>query len=196
MKTNAIGIWESTDMFWGKSQATVGPIYLDMNIYPEHQKSMTVDTGLISDGMGGLELNILTHFSENWATSANDNKVNKALAERVTTNVLRESVSNMYCGEICVLGDMSIKPHDRFYVNDVYEDMQGFMEVEGVVYSMSSSTGFTTTVYPDTIVRMAEDAQEAGSRISAGTFFGSLGVSVTGRIMGISTFARMDSMFI
>ena len=196
MKTNAIGIWESTDMFWGKSQSTVGPIYLDMNIYPEHQKSMTVDTGLISDGMGGLELNILTHFSENWATSANDNKVNKALAERVTTNVLRESVSNMYCGEICVLGDMSIKPHDRFYVNDVYEDMQGFMEVEGVVYSMSSSTGFTTTVYPDTIVRMAEDAQEAGSRISAGTFFGSLGVSVTGRIMGISTFARLDSMLI
>ena len=158
MKTNAIGIWESTDMIWGKNQSTVGPIYLDMNIYPEHQRSMTVDTTLVSDGVGGLELNVFTHFSENWASDANDNKVNKALAERVTTNVLRESVSNMYCGELCILGDTSIKPYDRFYVEDTYEDMMGHMEVEGVVFSMNSSTGFTTTIYPDTIVRIAEDS--------------------------------------
>ncbi len=193
MKTNATGIWESTDLIWGKSQATVGPIYLDMNIYPEHQRSMTVDTTLVSDGAGGLELNFITHFSENWKSDANDNKVNKALAERVTTNVLKESVSNMYCGEICVLGDTSIKPYDRFYVNDVYEDMQGHMEVEGVVYSMNSSTGFTTTVYPDAIVRMSEDTHESATRIVSGTMLSSFGISITGRLMGINTFARMDS---
>jgi hypothetical protein len=193
MKTNAVGIWESTDMIWGKSQATVGPIYLDMNIYPEHQKSMTVDTTLVSDGAGGLELNPITHFSEKWASDASDNKVNKALAERVTTNVLRESVSNMYCGELCVLGDLSIKPYDRFYVNDTYEDMKGHMEVEGVVYSMNSATGFTTTIYPDTIVRMAEDNHEAAVRIIDGAMVGSFGVAITARLLGISTLARMDT---
>ena len=196
MKTNAVGIWESTDMIWGKSQSTVGPIYLDMNIYPEHQKSMTVDTTLISDGAGGLELNIFTHFSENWASDANDNKVNKALAERVTTNVLRESVSNMYCGELCVLGDTSIKPFDRFYVEDTYEDMQGHMEVEGVVYSMNSATGFTTTIYPDTIVRMGEDNHEAAVHLINGRMLGSLSVAVTGRLLGINTLARMDTVLL
>ena len=195
MKTNATGLWESTDMIWGRSQSTVGPIYLDFNIYPEHQKAMTVDTTLVSDGVGGLELNLFTHFSENWASSANDNKVNKALAERVTTNVLRESVSNMYCGEVCVLGDTSVKPYDRFYINDYYEDMQGHMEVEAVVYSMNSSTGFTTTIYPDLIVRM-DDNHEAARQIVNGTFVSSLGVAVGGRLMAINTFARIDSKLI
>lgn len=193
MKTNAVGIWESTDMIWGKSQSTVGPIYLDMNIYPEHQKSMTVDTTLISDGAGGLELNIFTHFSANWASDANDNKVNKALAERITTNVLRESVSNMYCGEVCVLGDTSVKPYDRFYINDCYEDMCGHLEVEAVVYSMNSATGFTTTIYPDAIIRMAEDNHEAARQMVNGAMIGSLGLAVAGRLMGISTFARLDT---
>ncbi len=192
MKTNAVGLWESTDMIWGRSQSTVGPIYLDMNIYPEHQKSMTVDTTLVSDGEGGIELNLFTHFSENWSASEYDTKVNKALAERVTTNVLRDSVSDMYCGELCILGDTSIKPYDRFYINDYYEDMQGHMEVEAVVYSMSSSTGFTTTVYPDLIVR-TDDPHEAAVQLVNGAMIGSLAVGVGGRLMGISTFARIDS---
>ena len=195
MKTNAVGIWESTDMIWGKSQSTVGPIYLDMNIFPEYQKSMTVDTGLVSDGKGGLELNIFTHFAENWASDANDNKVNKALAERVTTNVLRESVSNMYCGELCVLGDTAIKPYDRFYVNDFYEDMMGQMEVEAVVYSMNSATGFTTTIYPDCIVR-ADDNHEAARQLISGAFIGSIVAGVSGRNMAIHAFARTSSSMV
>ena len=193
MKTNAVGIWESTDMVWGKSQATVGPIYLDINIYPEYQRSMTVDTTLVSDGVGGLELNFFTHFSENWASDANDNKVNKALARRVTTNVLRDSVSNMYCGELAILGDTSVKPHDRFYINDIYEDMMGHMEVEAVVFSMNSATGFTTTIYPDAIVRTADDNQEAARRFAHGPMVGSLAFSVLGRNLGINSLARIDS---
>ena len=195
MKTNAVGIWESTDAIWGKSQATVGPIYLDMNIYPEYQKSMTVDTGLVSDGKGGLELNLFTHFAENWASDANDNKVNKALAERITTNALRESVSDMYCGEVCILGDTAIKPYDRFYINDYYEDMMGHMEVEAVVYSMNSATGFTTTIYPDCIVR-TDDNHEAARQLVSGTFFSSLILGVSGRHMVIHSFARMNSSLV
>ena len=195
MKTNATGIWESTDMIWGRSQSTVGPIYLDMNIYPENQKSMTVDTTLVSDGSAGLELNLFTHFAEKWASDEKDTKVNQALARRVTTNVLRESVSNMYCGELCVLGDTSIKPHDRFFINDCYEDMQGHMEVEGVVYSMNSSTGFTTTIYPDLIVR-SDDPHEPAKRMVDGTFLGSCTLAVGARLGAISTFARLDSALV
>jgi hypothetical protein len=196
MKTNAVGIWESTDMFWGTSQDTCGPIYLDINIYPEYQKSMTVDTMLVSDGCPGIDIPIVTHFSEQWNLSSYGNKVNKSLAERITTNTLKESVSNMYCGELCVLGNVAIKPYDRFYVNDYYEDMQGHMEVEGVVYSMNSSTGFTTTIYPDAIVR-ADDDHEGARHMINGTYVASGLVAGVGIRLGVMTqLASVDSKLI
>jgi hypothetical protein len=70
--------------------------------------------------------------------------------------------------------------------------MQGHMEVEAVVYSMNSSTGFTTTIYPDLIVR-SEDVHEAANILTAGSFIGSLITGIGGRLMLINTFARVDS---
>ena len=138
-------------MIWGTSQDTVGPIFLDMNIYPEYQKSMTVDTGLIGGGNGGLNLGVTTHFAEQWETSANSDKVNKSLVEKVTTNILRNSVKDMYEGELCVIGDPTVKPFDSMCFCDVYEDMNGTVEVETVIHSLNASTGFTTTIVPDII---------------------------------------------
>jgi hypothetical protein len=160
MKTNATGIWEGTDLIWGSSSKTCGPIYLDMNIYPEYQKSMTVDTGLVAAGNGGIDIPFMNWASESWNMSDKADKVNKSLAERITTNTLRESVMNMYAGEIGIVGNASIKPHDRVSLVDTYEDMTGQVEVEAVVHSMNFNTGFTTTVYPDLIVRQ-EDQYEA-----------------------------------
>lgn len=51
-----------------------------MNIYPEYQKAMTVDTGLLAAGNGGIDIGVFTHYSEKWSLDANDDKVNKALA--------------------------------------------------------------------------------------------------------------------
>ncbi len=165
MKTNATGIWEGTDLIWGSESKTCGPIYLDLNIYPEYQKAMTVDTGLVAAGNGGIDIPTLTHFSEEWNLNSNADKVNKSLAERITLNTLRESIQGMYLGEICVIGNPVIKPYDRFSINDTYEDMNGQMEVEGVVYSMNFNTGFTTTVYPDLIVLQDDPHEMARQQI-------------------------------
>ena len=161
IKTNAVGVWEGTDMWWGQEQKTCGPLYVDINIYPEHQKSMTVDTGLIASGNGGIDIPFITHFSEEWNLNAESDKVNKRLAERITANTLRETMMNMYAGEICVIGDPSVKPYDRISISDSYESMTGQMEVEAVVYSMNFNTGFTTTIYPDLIVRMDDPLEPA-----------------------------------
>ena len=192
MKTNAVGIWEGTDLLFGSSQKTVGPIYLDMNIYPEYQKSMTVDTTLIASGNGGIDFNPFTHFSEEWNMDAEDDKVNKSLAERITTNTLRESVMNMYSGEICIIGNPAIKPHDRISVIDSYEDMQGQMEVEGVVYSMNTATGFTTTIYPDLIVRMNDPYELPAANIYGNITAAFVG-TITGRLLVINALSRVDS---
>jgi hypothetical protein len=192
MKTNATGIWEGTDLIWGSEQKTCGPIYLDMNIYPEYQKSMTVDTGLVAAGNGGIDIPFVTSKSEDWNLNANADKVNKTLAERITTNTLRESVMNMYTGEICVIGDPSVKPYDRISIVDMYEDMTGQMEVEGVVYSMNAATGFTTTIYPDLIVRM-DDPHEIARQSILGNVVAGFSVVVTTKLGIIATLSRVSS---
>ena len=192
MKTNATGIWEGTDAIWGSEQKTCGPIYLDFNIYPEYQKSMTVDTGLIAAGNGGIDIPFITSRAEEWNFSANTDKVNKTLAERVTLNTLRESVMNMYVGELCVIGDPSVKPYDRISITDTYEDMEGQMEVEAVVYSMNAATGFTTTIYPDLIVRQDDPHEIARQQIISQVSAGLLSV-VTARIAIIAPLARISS---
>ena len=192
IKTNATGIWEGTDAIWGTEQKTCGPIYLDINIYPEYQKSMTVDTGLIAAGNGGIDIPFITSRAEEWNFSANTDKVNKTLAERVTLNTLRESVMNMYIGEICVIGDPSVKPYDRISIVDSYEDMEGQMEVEAVVYSMNAATGFTTTIYPDLIVRQDDPHEVARQQIIGQITAGLISV-VTARIAVIAPLARISS---
>ena len=192
MKTNATGIWEGTDVIWGSEQKTCGPIYLDMNIYPEYQKSMTVDTGLVGVGNGGIDIPFVTHYAEDWNLNANADKVNKTLAERITLNTLRESVSNMYTGEICVIGDPSVKPYDRISIVDSYEDMCGQCEVEAVVFSMNAATGFTTTIYPDLIVRQ-DDPHEIATQQILGNVIAGFVTTVTARIAVIAPLARVSS---
>ena len=179
MKTNAVGTWQSTDMIWGTSQDTVGPIFLDMNIYPEYQKSMTVDTGLIGGGNGGLNLGVTTHFAEQWETSANSDKVNKSLVEKVTTNILRNSVKDMYEGELCVIGDPTVKPFDSMCFCDVYEDMNGTVEVETVIHSLNASTGFTTTIVPDIITCTESIEERVGEKSIMSKFITAAGVGVS-----------------
>ena len=192
IKTNATGIWEGTDAIWGSESKTCGPIYLDLNIYPEYQKSMTVDTGLMAAGNGGIDIPVITHYAEDWNLNANADKVNKSLAERITTNTLRETIMNMYTGEICVIGDPSVKPYDRISVSDYYEDMFGQMEVEAVVYSMNASTGFTTTIYPDLIVRQDDPHEVAKQQILGAMVAGFISV-VGGRLAVIAPLARIQS---
>lgn len=177
MKTNAVGLWQASSMLWGREQETVGPIYLDMNIYPEYQKSMTVDTGLLGSGNGGVDLGVTTHFGEKYSTSVYDDKVNKSLAWRVTANTLRDSVKDMYLGDLCVLGDPSVKPYDRVYLHDTYEDMLGQFEVEAVVHNMSVETGFSTSIMPDVIARH-EDSFEVANQSLLSAVGGMLGLAV------------------
>lgn len=195
IKTNAMGTWEASTPLWGREQATVGPIYLDMNIYPEYQKSMTVDTGLLAAGNGGIDIPLTDHFGEKWAMNANDDKVNKELAWRMTMNVLRQTVKDMYQGELCVIGDPSIKPYDRFFMTDSYEDMEGQMEVEAVVYSMNAETGFTTTITPDVIVRHNDPHEVARQRLFA-NFASMAKLTITSRLMLVNTFAAVDNKLI
>lgn len=171
IRTNATGIWQATNWTFGRKSSTVGPVYLDINIYPEYQKSMTYDTGLLADGNGGIDINPITKIFEGHAFSGKfgqedktyDDKVNVKLAERMTINALKESVKDMYQGELCILGSPGIKPYDRIHVFDPQEDMTGDFEVETVIHSLNPYTGFTTTIHPDLIVRFNDNKTEVAT---------------------------------
>ena len=67
----------------------------------------------------------------------------------------------MYQGDVGIIGDPSVKPHDRVFIYDTYEDMQGMFEVEAVVHTMSVQNGFTTSIMPDVIARHQDEMEPA-----------------------------------
>lgn len=161
MKTNATGIWQASGWLSGRTQETVGPVYLDQNIYPEYQKSMTYDTGLLADGNGGIDIKPITKVFEKFCGGSEfDDKVNKELARRMTISALKDSVKDMYQGQLGILGSPAIKPFDRIELVDIVESMNGAFECETVIHSLNAETGFTTTIVPDVIVRDINNPHE------------------------------------
>ena len=163
MKTTATGLYQVAASFNTKEQHKVGPLYADIDIYPENQKSMIVDTQLFAKGIPyiGVATNFITSFEPMDALLSNDeepgmftgghNMSAKGIAWRMTASALKDSMKEMYAGDLVVLGDTSIKPHDRVYINDTYTGIVGQVTAREVVHHMSLENGFITTITPDCI---------------------------------------------
>lgn len=183
IKTNASGLYQVCNVANIKEQHIVGPIFADIDIYPEQQKSMIVDTQLLAKGvpiLGAAGLNFVTSFEvvddliasgkhligavgelfgadkDNAMSSA---KSDKTIAWRMTASALKDSMKEMYCGDIVLLGDPTIKPHDRMLIADNYQGLSGQVTAKEVIHGMTIDEGFTTTVSPDCI-NIVEDRFE------------------------------------
>ena len=109
MKTVALGLYEIAESLNIKCQKRVGPIYADADIFPEFQKSMVVDTQLYGKGLPivGFFTNTLTNdLMDNVITTESRNHEN--IAWRMTASALKDSMKDMYCGDLVILGDPSI----------------------------------------------------------------------------------------
>ncbi len=172
VRTNAVGYYTGRS---GKSYS-IGPLWVDWDIYPEDQKSMSYDTSLTISGnwltrtwkgTGELIGSAVKLVSGDKSVSEKETYIKK-IAWRATANALKESVYDMYQGDMIMIGSPSIKPHDRIFLHDKYEDMQGAFLVEGCVHNMSVLNGFTTTIYPDCIA-VVDDRHELAIQTMAGT---------------------------
>lgn len=74
------------------------------------------------------------------------------MADRYLQGLLIRYMKDTYKGQLLLLGDPTIKPHDRILVMDSYTGMTGPVDVEQVVHTMSPSTGFLTEVTPDLVI--------------------------------------------
>lgn len=67
-------------------------------------------------------------------------------------STVRDYMKEMYKGELVVLGDPSLKPHDICYMKDDMYDMNGNFMVRSVTHHFSHETGFISSIEPDALV--------------------------------------------
>ena len=163
IKENTSGIaTQITAVSDGKFPVTVS---LDKAAPPEKQVEKTVETGLYWDnpkgeGVFGI-LQPIFHPLETARGIAKhaQGEPDELTARRVALSYLKENLKDIYGGEIIVIGNTSIRPHDLVYLADVYSRMYGIFEVEQVVHHFTPETGFVTSITPNAFVTVNDPAR-------------------------------------
>lgn len=173
IRTNAVGHYVGPGWL-GKKPNTVGPLFVDIDIFPEYQKSTSVNLNYEYKNNDILPFNIpiIDKGAEtfDWGNGPNGEKT----AWRSTASALKNSMKDMYKGELIVMGDPTVKPYDKFSIQDMYEDMTGVAEVEQVVHMFSIDTGFTTSITPDLISAIDNKYETTNNAITSQMMMGSL----------------------
>ena len=146
----------------GKYPVTVS---LDKAAPPERQVEKTVETGIYFDSVKGEGVWGVLHpifhplqTARGIAKTAQGDP-DELTARRVALSYLKESLKDIYGGEIIVIGNADIRPHDIVYLADVYERMYGIFEVEQVVHHFTPETGFVTSITPNAFVTVNDPSR-------------------------------------
>lgn len=74
------------------------------------------------------------------------------MADRYMQGLLMRYMKDTYKGQLLLLGDPRIRPYDRIIVMDDYTGMNGPIDVEQVVHTLTPASGFLTEVTPDFVI--------------------------------------------
>lgn len=137
-------------------------VHFDKGAPPERQIETSVETGLAwvkPDGPPILKyilnpIDTMASFSTRF-----NNGDQETSAKRIALWYLKEGLKDIYGGEITIIGDPSIRPHDLIYLADVKERMYGLCQVEQVVHHFNAEMGFVTSITPNAIVTINDPAQ-------------------------------------
>lgn len=146
----------------GKYPVTVA---LDKGAPAERQVEKTVETGLYYDNMVGSGffgfLHPLMHPLETVRGVIKNvqGAPDELSARRVALAHLKESIKDIYGGELLIIGNSDIRPHDLVYIADVYERMYGLFEVEQVIHHFTSDMGFVTSITPNALVTVNDPSR-------------------------------------
>jgi hypothetical protein len=199
VRTCAVGIYSSSGWLGSEKAKRVGPMWVDFDIYPEKQKTMTFDTQLLAKGSAVGDIIPFVNWLQN-ELSDDQGKIQGgyALAWRMTAAALKNAVKDMYQGEIVVIGDPSVKPYDKIWIEDVYERMQGSFEAEAVVHNFTVTEGYTTSIYADCIAcvddRYEQIAQNLGNSVVAKSVGAYTAVVLTSALFAGSTKPLITAM--
>jgi hypothetical protein len=174
IKENISGVaTQVTAVSDGKYPVTVA---LDKAAPPERQVEKTVETGLFFDNLkgGGVTgiLHPIMHPMETFRGIAKSvaGEPDELTAKRVALSHLKESLKDIYGGELLIMGNTDIRPFDLVYLADVYERMYGIFEVEQVVHHFTPQMGFVTSITPNAFVSVNDPARWFASSWIASRF--------------------------
>jgi len=146
----------------GKYPVTVA---LDKGAPSERQMESTVETGIYFDnivgsGFFGFLHPILHPFETGRGLSKNlTGAPDELSAKRIALSHLKENIKDIYSGELLIMGNPDIRPHDIVYIADIYERMYGLFEVEQVIHHFTSELGFITSITPNALVIINDPAK-------------------------------------
>lgn len=146
----------------GKYPVTVA---LDKGAPADRQVEMTVETGIYFDNVSGSGffgfLHPLLHPFETGrgVSKAVTGAPDELSAKRIALGYLKESIKDIYSGELLVLGNGDIRPHDLVFLADVYERMYGLFEVEQVIHHFTPELGYVTAIIPNALVSVNDPAR-------------------------------------
>ena len=146
----------------GKYPVTVA---LDKGAPAERQVEKTIETGIYYDNfVGSGFLGFLHPLMHPISTIRGVVKnvqgaPDELIARRIGLGHLRESIKDIYTGELIILGNGDIRPHDLIYLADIYERMYGIFEVEQVVHHFTPELGYITSITPNALVTVNDPAR-------------------------------------
>ncbi len=124
----------------GKSPKASPTLYSDKSISFSLQSTKIFDSSVSQNIVGPDQL---------WEWMGAD--MGKEGACRVGISQLLWNWEKAYQGDVIILGDAGIQPDDYIYLNDRYNDLTGLCTARTVIHSLSSKTGFITTITPGMI---------------------------------------------
>lgn len=126
----------------GKSPKATPTLYSDKSISFSQQSTKIFDSSVSQNLVGPDQL-------WEWVLLGGD--MGKQGACHVGITQLLWNWEKAYQGDILILGDAGIEPNDYIYLNDRFNDLTGLCTARTVIHSLSSKTGFTTTITPGMI---------------------------------------------
>ena len=157
----------------GKYPVTVA---LDKAAPAERQVEKTVETGIYFDNIRGSGffgvLHPIFHPMQTirGISKSASGEPDELTARRIALAHLKESIKDIYGGELTVIGNPDIRPHDLVYLADVYERMYGIFEVEQVVHHFTPEMGFITSIKPNAFVTVNDPSRWFMSSWTASRF--------------------------
>ena len=144
-------------------------LMLDPMIIQEDRREAVVDSALNTSA-----INLLWPGSSNasWISwVARFNPIRSTIGERwglampvrevnnIAANVIRDSLGDMYQGEIQIAGRASLKPYDLLFLVDDMRRMSGPVAVKEVHHHFSPQRGFVSTISPDLVTLGLNDKE-------------------------------------
>lgn len=141
-------------------------VHLDKSAPSDKQIEKVVETGLHYDhpqGWMGLNkivnpIETVRYVRQTLGVSGNGTNM-ETTAKRVALSHLKKGLEKIYRGELTILGNAQIRPHDLVYMGDVYTRMYGPFEAAQVIHHFTPETGFITSITPSACVSINDPAR-------------------------------------